>query len=436
MKIAVVGGGLGGCAAARDLGRAGHRVILFEKAAVLGGLAGSFHYDDFHLEKFYHHIFRHDRPIIELIQELGLSTDLLWRKARMGFYTGGRLHEFSTPIDLLRFTPLRPADRLRFARSVLFFKKLGAWEPLQAVTARDWYYGRSAGPVYETVWRPLLRQKFGDAEPEISAAWLWGRVNPRARSRQWGREQLGYLKGGFHRVFLALEQQIAECGGTIQKNTPVERILFGDGGRVRGIATAAGTWACDAVLWTPPLPLLTGAAAGLPEGLKEKLNAVSYRGVVCLVFFLEAPAGKIYWINIADPAPPFGCVIEHTNFIPSSHYGGVSVVYVSNYVRITDPQYRLSPESLTGTVLPHLKNLLPRFEDRQVRARFLFRDDYATPVYGRNYREVLPPCALPVPGLFLATTAQIYPYDRNMSNSVRVAREAAACMLRGIGKDR
>ncbi|MBM3124637.1 MAG: FAD-dependent oxidoreductase, partial [Chloroflexi bacterium] len=39
MKIAVIGAGFGGLAAAYDLKRAGHEVIVYEAADFVGGLA-------------------------------------------------------------------------------------------------------------------------------------------------------------------------------------------------------------------------------------------------------------------------------------------------------------------------------------------------------------------------------------------------------------
>ena len=42
MKIAIIGAGFGGLAAAYDLRRAGHEVTIFESADYAGGLASGF----------------------------------------------------------------------------------------------------------------------------------------------------------------------------------------------------------------------------------------------------------------------------------------------------------------------------------------------------------------------------------------------------------
>ena len=74
MKIAVIGAGFGGLAAALDLVKAGHAVTVFEADAGPGGLAAGFKEPgwDWSVEKFYHHWFTSDQHMFQLFQELGI----------------------------------------------------------------------------------------------------------------------------------------------------------------------------------------------------------------------------------------------------------------------------------------------------------------------------------------------------------------------------
>ncbi len=80
MKIAIIGAGYGGMAAAYDLRKAGHEVIIYESADFVGGLASGFkepHWD-WSVEKFYHHWFQSDSSMMGLIEELGLKDKVIF----------------------------------------------------------------------------------------------------------------------------------------------------------------------------------------------------------------------------------------------------------------------------------------------------------------------------------------------------------------------
>lgn len=71
-RIAIIGAGVAGLAAAYDLRRRGHDIVIFEAAEQVGGLAGGFkapHWE-WTLEKYYHHWFQSDAHMLGLIAEL------------------------------------------------------------------------------------------------------------------------------------------------------------------------------------------------------------------------------------------------------------------------------------------------------------------------------------------------------------------------------
>jgi uncharacterized protein with NAD-binding domain and iron-sulfur cluster len=73
MKIAIIGAGFGGMAAAYDLAKAGHDVTILEAEDHPAGLASGFKEPgwDWSVEKFYHHWFAGDKHMLALIEELG-----------------------------------------------------------------------------------------------------------------------------------------------------------------------------------------------------------------------------------------------------------------------------------------------------------------------------------------------------------------------------
>ena len=112
MKLGVVGAGATGLTAAFDAVKAGHDVTVLEASTELGGLAASVEVNGTPLERFYHHSFRTDHAMLELIRELGLADRMVFHKPRTGIYLDGELHDFGTPLEMLRFPGFSTVDRL------------------------------------------------------------------------------------------------------------------------------------------------------------------------------------------------------------------------------------------------------------------------------------------------------------------------------------
>src|SRR6476620_2803791 len=106
MHVGILGGGITGLTTAFYLLRAGHQVTVLEARPDLGGLATSFNFGPFYWDKFYHCILTSDTPLLELIDDLGLTPELRWTETKVGFYTDGRLQPMTTTLDFLRFPAL------------------------------------------------------------------------------------------------------------------------------------------------------------------------------------------------------------------------------------------------------------------------------------------------------------------------------------------
>jgi len=113
-KIAIIGGGFAGLAAAWRLSSKNqYEIIILEKADYLGGLASGFSIGGTSLEKTYHHIFATDREIIALVKELGIEGQLVWKQSSMAMVADKKVYPFTTAWDLLNFRPLSFFNRLR-----------------------------------------------------------------------------------------------------------------------------------------------------------------------------------------------------------------------------------------------------------------------------------------------------------------------------------
>ncbi len=446
--VVVIGAGFTGLAAGYELTRRGHRVTVLEADSAVGGLAGSFPVDGGErLEKFYHHWFTSDEHIFQLIDELGESHRVLRRPTHTGMYHTQRIHRLSTPLDVLRFSPLPFLDRIRLGLLALRARRVRDWRALEDLTAGEWLSRLGGRRVYRVVWEPLLRGKFGPYADDVSAVWMWNKLKLRGGSRgRGGAEVLCYYRGGFAALAESVRAAIEAGGGQVLTGRPAERLLVEDGA-VRGVV-AGETIRADAVIATPApavvADLVDGARAGspgagttgtspdadgapsaVPPGWLGRLRGIDYLANLCLVLELDRPLSDTYWLNVNDPSFPFVGVIEHTNFEPSATYGGRHIVYLSKYLPHDDPLFRMSDDGLLAFSMPHLRRMFPAFDTSWVLRHHVWRARWAQPVVVRHYSEHMPAAETPLPGLFLSTMAQIYPEDRGTNYAVREGRSVA-----------
>jgi protoporphyrinogen oxidase len=418
MRIGIVGGGIAGLTAAIRLLEQGHHIFLFEKDEKLGGLAQAIDFSGNKLDKFYRHIFKSDLDIIDLINELKLTDKLKWMKSTLGFYYEGKIYNFTTPFDLLKFSPLPFFDRIKLGLMALYLKRVKNWKKYENITAKEWIEKYVGKKVYEVVWGPLLYQKFADRAEEIAMAWLYGRISARFKSREKGgaQEVLGYMDGSFEVLINTMEKIILGKGGKIFKNSPVNKIIA-ENNKLKAIKTNSGEYELDALILTCS-PMIIKNLYNWDNDYLLKLNSHEYFGAIALIISLKKSLSKIYWLNVADKNSPFVAVVEHTNFISASNYLGNNIIYLGKYLSTENRLYHLSNEELKDTFFNYLEKINPLFNKKDVIEYKVVREPFAQPVVKKNYSKILLDFRTPLKGVYVANMSQIYPEDRGMSYSV------------------
>ena len=438
MKVGIIGAGAAGLAAAHHLVKAGHKAVVYEGAPFLGGQASTFDVGGGRLERGYHHLFTSDTDIVELIHELGLGSKLAWIQSKVGIFHGGKIYNFVTPLDLLRFTPLSLVDRLRLGLVTLLVRRMKDWRKLEGFVASDWVRRYAGKGVYDVVWGPLLRGKFGAHYDKVGMPWFWGKIQTRFASRGKGlrgmqRERLGYPMGSFAEIFEVLAGRINSLGGEVRLSTPVSSIEVTDG-RATGleIQVAKGESSreeFDAIISTTPSYVFPRLVPSLPQDYIDKLSRVDYLAAVLVILVLKEPFSHIYWLNIADSEIPFVGLIEQTNFVDPSLYGGKHILYISNYLGDDNPLFNMEKEELLEEYIPHLKKINPKFDRSWIEEFYHHKVAAAQPIIGVNYSQQIPDHRTPIDGLYLANTTQIYPEDRGTNYSVRMGKNVADMIM-------
>jgi len=407
MKIAIIGAGPTGLAAGYELLKKGHEVVIFEKEPRVGGLIQTAPIGQTRIENFCCHTFLSDNDLHELISEVGLTDQLIWKAPKNGFYTNQTLFPFTSPLDLINFKPLPFLDRIKLGLLVLQARSVSDWRLLDKMTAREWVIIKAGKKVYDTVWGPLLSSKFDLDADRISAAWLVNKLKLRGSSRRGAREVLGYLKGSFGLLYETLAEKIKKMGGKIHRSSLPERLFT-----------------YDAVIATLSPSELLNLGLNFPPEYEKKLKPIKYKANLCLRLELGSSLSPYYWISIGEAKFPFVSIIEHTNLMPEEEYGS-KVVFISRYIDAADPLYNDNDEKITGLFLKYLKIIFPHFSESAIKKASWTRTRYAQPVIFTGYREVVPDFKTPIPRLYLASMAQIYPEDRGQNYAVRMGKSVA-----------
>ncbi len=427
-RIAIIGAGFGGLAAAYDLSRAGNKVTVFESGSQAGGLASGIRepHWSWSVEKFYHHWFATDRHILGLIDELGWSDKVLFPRPYTVMYYQGKFYPFDSILKALVFPGLGwGVNKARFGLVGLFLKLTSNWRALEKHTVDAWLRRWAGDRVYEMMWEPLLVGKFGqEYARQVNMAWMWARLKARTT-------RLGTYQGGFQAFADQFAAHLREGGVDIQLSMPVESISPAVDGRLV-LQTPAGPQDFDQVLVTTSPELMARLAPDLPAGYLKGLLDLKSMGAVVMVLALSHRLSEqgYYWYNLPKSAGyPFLALVEHTNFLAPANFGGDHIVYMGDYLEPEHEYFQLSQEELLERFMTALPRFNAAFRPDWVRKSWLFRTRYAQPVPLVNHSRNIPGIATPVPGLFFASMSQVYPWDRGTNFAVQIGRGAAQLML-------
>lgn len=421
-KVAIIGGGFTGLSAAYRLVEAGCDVTVYEAGPDLGGLAGGFEMAGRSIEKAYHFLYKTDEYILGLFDELDLADAVTFHRSSVSTYYDRQLYPMMTPLDLLRFKPLRFHNRIRAGVIVLYLQRVRNWRRLTKVTALDWLRRWAGRQVADVVWEPLLKGKFDRYYDKVTMAWLWGRVKQRADSREGSTELLGYVRDGFVTLVDALTKRIVDGGGSIRLSTPVERLTYDPVTDTVRVSAPCGDEDYDRVIATVP----SGVVSRLIDDYRlrdpdyfARLDSIDYLTAIVLVFATDQQLSPYYWHNINEPNSPFVVLLSLTNLIGSETFQGKHLYYVGDYVPHDHWYCQADERDLKGHWFDHLGRLFPHFDRSQVIEDRLFRLRDAQHIVDLGFEEKLVDHQTPCPGVLLANFSQIFPMDRGTNYAVR-----------------
>jgi len=441
-RVAVVGGGLAGLAAAIACGDAGAEVTLFEARPRLGGATWSTELQGLRVDNGQHVFLRCCTEYLAFLDRIGARerTVIQPRLAIPVVTPGGAtswLRRVSLPAplhlapSLARYAPLSLVERLRLVPAARRLKSLRLDDPgLDRTTFAEWLAAHGQSPrmisrFWDLVTRPTVNLPAAEASLALAA-----KVFQTGLLQAPDAADVGYAALPLERVHAEpAERALEKLGAAVRKRARAQRIELGRDGAVTALWVGGERVECDALVLAAPhedAAKLLPDAAGIDTAALGKLgsspivnlHAVWDRRVLPHAF-------------AAGVGTPLEWMFDRTEAagLESGQYLAVSLSAADRWVGV-------SSESLRKTFEPAFRALLPAARDAVLQRFFVTCEPTATfrGVPGTHALRARPETR--APGLYLAGAWTDTGWPATMEGAVRSGVSAARAALIGVGRTR
>jgi protoporphyrinogen oxidase len=410
-RALVLGAGPAGLSAAYHLLDQGYDVTVVDRDVRVGGLGGSFKWDDFILDYGPHAFHVKPSPSMDLVTKLfaDRADDLIYQSRDELLYLRGRFFRYPVKVyELLRkLNPLFSARLVfDFGMSALIYRYIAVPDD----TFESWCIKRFGKSLYELIFGNYTAKVWGIHPSRIAAKFAARKIH-KLNLRDIilkllggkGEEQETYWKGlcyprhGSGELFERLGDEIRSRGGRFRLETTPERLVMHDG-RVSAVTVqgphGAETLPCDLVLSSIPLQsLVPSLQPPLGEFATYATKLLKYRSLLLIFVAFDQPKViPAHWIYLVDQSFKFNRLTEQKNMSPATAPAGRSVVACERGCYYNDALWRTSDEELFRGAKEELARV-PGVDVSRISGYQITRLKDAYPVYDldfdKNLRVVL-----------------------------------------------
>jgi protoporphyrinogen oxidase len=151
--------------------------------------------------------------------------------------------------------------------------------------------------------------------------------------------------------------------------------------------------------------------------------------VIAVLLVLDRPLSGYWTLNILEGGSALTGIIETTTYIDPHFVGGHHLVYMPKYTAPGSRWQKTPDEEVSRIWLETLERMFPAFDRGWIRYCLVHRERYVEPIHPLNGAGLIPQVVSPIAGLYLATTAQIYPELTNAESVTAHARDVARTVL-------
>ena len=382
-KIAVLGAGYAGLAAAVSLVLQGHDVTLIEARAILGGRAHSFrdHKTGQVLDNGQHIFMGCYHATLDLLRLLGVQDrlhspaqlEVPFLSPRGRSILRARLPApFHLLSALLGYAELKMADKIAAIRLAMRLKM--GQEPLRDETVQQWMERWKQTPnLVRALWEPLCLAALN--EPVLTgSARLFATVIRRSFLAGADDSKILLSKVGLSELFAPEVQQLLKmCGGRHLLQSPVAKLNF-EGDKIREVALNDGTiLRPDAVVSALPWHALRSLLP--PESKLTKVcHEIQEAPIVSLHLWLDCPILKEPFVGLLDSPLHWIFSRDHIRGPEPDQPGHIVTAVISGARDLVE----LSSVELEELTLRELARFIPEAAKAKVLHRMVYKSKSAT----------------------------------------------------------
>lgn len=399
--VVIIGAGPAGLAAGHELVRRDIFPVILERDSIVGGIARTESYKDFHFDIGGHRFFTKNEEINQLWEDL-LGDDFL-RVNRLSriFYQGKYFNYPLKPVNAL--FNLGPFESLMIMFS---YCRARLFPSTEEESFEEWVINRFGERLYRTFFKTYTEKVWGIPCSEIRADWAAQRIKglsllvavsnalfggQKAKSLI---EQFSYPKYGPGMMWNRFMDRIVDANGKVHLNSEASAI-YHDAGTITEVeySNAAGVTKQPLSQCVSSIPITRLVKLFRPLPPEEVIIAadqLSYRAFIIVVLIVDTPdLFPDQWLYVHSPKVKVGRIQNFKNWsrfmVPEQSRTSIGMEYFCNE---SDEMWNMQNHELIEMAGREIGEL--GFGRKvQVVDSYVVRQSHAYPVYDSEYKKNL-----------------------------------------------
>lgn len=374
-RVAVIGAGIAGLAAAYRLKQAGLAPAIFEKESFVGGRMSSESTDGFIIDKAAYTFPEYHTNLTSFLGELGMKTALVRTPGTSRTYAGGKAYEvkIGSPADFLKYKLLSLKNKKDMIKLFLYAQALGSALNMMSPTkktfeleremASDYILGSYDNEILEHVAWPIFCEiLLGNPEDNSKVPFL-----ATLKNLTWFK-----IFSFSHGMGMLPERLANELD--VRLDSPVNAVRSASGGggyevEIGGVHPEKSVF--DGVIFTVPSPLVPEILEDLTSGSRKLLQEIQYSKSIVAAFALEGAFDRTAMINnlSRDMFKTVGTIVFDNHKGPRRAPEGKELVTAILCEKASRGLMDEAEERVTSAVIEEVDSLFPGFADRVIFSR-------------------------------------------------------------------